>query len=479
MNRLSRWLAWPLIVVTATAGLIGGTVWLSVDPAAAGTAPTMTSASRTTAGVDGYLYGYAPVVTARTRANQLCGIGIGVNTLVSSPFLGTPAGRGVVAPNVDTLYSLAWLDLRGGPVVLTVAAITDRYYGFEFMDMYTNVFANIGARTTGNAAGRYAIVPPGWTGTLPADIHVQTAPTWDVWMLGRTLVKGPDDLTAARVVQTGYKLTVADIATAQGIRTTTVPVPPALPTDCAHLRSPQTPYDGGAAYFDELATVLAADPPRAADRPALARLAKLGVRPGGTPSQGSPHTVARLQTAVTDGQAYLVRYARSAFPAAGRTWSSSLNIARFGTNYLLRASTAMVALAANVPAESTYYFSGQDVDGQSLTGSKTYRLRFPAGALPPTGPVGFWSLTMYDESYFLVPNTLNRYALGDRSSLAVNPDGSLDLYLSATAPAGVESNWLPAPDGPFHVYLRIYNPSQPVLDGTWLPPNITPVSSTR
>jgi hypothetical protein len=474
MSRISRRLAWPLLVTTAAAGLISGPVWQTVDTAAAGTAPTKTSASSTTPGVDGYLYGYAPVVAARTRTNQLCTIGIGVNTLVSSPTLGTPAGRGVVAPNVDTLYSLAWLDLRGGPVVLSIPSITDRYYGFEFIDMYTNVFANIGARTVGNHAGRYAIVPPGWTGTLPAGIHVQTAPTWDVWMLGRTLVKGPDDLTAARIVQAGYKLTVAGIRGARGIKTATVP--PALPADCAHLTSPQTPYDGGAAYFDELASVLAADPPPAADRRALAELARLGVLPGGTPSQGDPRTVARLRTAVTDGQAYLVRNAGSAFPAAGITWSSSLNVGRYGTNYLLRASTAMTGLAANVPAESTYYFSGPDTDGRPLNGSSTYRLHFPAGALPPTGPVGFWSLTMYNENYFLVPNALSRYALGDRSSLAFNPDGSLDLYLSATSPPGVESNWLPAPDGPFHVYLRVYDPTDAVLEGTWLPPSITPVT---
>lgn len=124
-------------------------------------------------------------MTARTRANQLCAIGIGVNTMVSSPVLGTPAGRGVVAPNVDTLYSLAWLDVRGGPVVLSTPSITDRYYGFEFLDMYTDVFANVGARTDGGHAGSYAIVPPGWTGKLPAGIRVHTAPTWDVWMLGR------------------------------------------------------------------------------------------------------------------------------------------------------------------------------------------------------------------------------------------------------------------------------------------------------
>ncbi|MFV2021314.1 MMPL family transporter [Micromonospora sp. LOL_023] len=450
-NRLFA--AMPVTVIAALVGC------LAVPPGA------QAAASTTTPGIDAYLYGYAPVVAARTRANQLCAIG-NVNTLVNSPTLATPASRDVVAPNVDTLYSIAWLDLRRGPVVLTVPAIDDRYYNFQFLDLYTNVFTNIGTRTVGASGGRYAIVPPGWSGELPSGVTSVSAPTWDVWLLGRTLVKNPDDVPAARAVMAGYQLAV--------LETSATDTPPALPTpDCANLPRPQTPYDAGAAFFDELAAALAADPPPTADAPALARLATLGVEPGGIPSQGDPQTVATLEAAVTDGQAYLVAgQAEAAFPAAGRTWRSSLSAGTYGTDYLLRASIAAGGLGANVPAESTYYFSLSDSLGQPLSGERSYRLHFRPGALPPTSADGFWSVTMYDENHFLVPNELNRYALSDRSALTVNQDGSLDLFLSTTPPPGGTANWLPAPTGAFHVYMRVYLPTDDVLTGEWQPPRI-------
>ena len=446
------------VFLTAIVALLAGLA----PPAGAGAAAAISP------GIDAYLYGYSPVVLARTRAVQLCGIGIGVNTLVNSPTLATPASRGVVAPNVDTLYSLAWLDLRRGPVMLTVPAVADRYYDFQFLDMYTNVFTDIGVRTVGNAGGRYAIVPPGWAGELPAGVAVRTAPTWDVWMLGRTLVKSADDLAAARAVQAGYRLAVLAIPAANP--------PPTLPApNCAALPRPQTPFDAGAAFFDELAAVLVADPPPAADAPALAGLAALGVVPGGKPSQGDPQSVAVLQKAVTDGQAYLARTREAAFPAAGRTWRSSLNAGTYGTDYLLRAGTTAGGLGANVPAESTYYLSQSDLLGRTLSGEHSYRMHFRPGDLPPTGPTGFWSVTMYDENYFLVPNELNRYALGDRSPLVVNRDGSVDIFLSTAPPArdSRTGNWLPAPAGAFHVYIRVYLPTGAVLTGSWRPPTIT------
>ncbi|WJK39244.1 MMPL family transporter [Solwaraspora sp. WMMA2056] len=443
--------------VTVIAALVG---CLAVPSGAQATAST------TTSGIDAYLYGYAPVVAARTRANQLCAIG-NVNTLASSPELTTPASRDVVAPNVDTLYSIAWLDLRRGPVVLTVPAIDDRYYNFQFLDMYTNVFTNIGTSTVDPAGGRYAIVPPGWSGELPTGVTSVSAPTWDVWLLGRTLVKNPDDVSAAWAVMAGYQLAV--------LETPATGTPPPLPTpDCANLPRPQTPYDAGAAFFDELAAVLAADPPPAADAPALAGLAALSVEPGGNPSQGDPQAVATLEAAVTDGQAYLAAgHAEAAFPTAGRTWRSSLSAGTYGTDYLLRAGIAAGGLGANVPAESTYYFSQSDLLGQPLSGEHSYRLHFRPGALPPTSADGFWSVTMYDENYFLVPNELNRYALSDRSALTVNQDGSLDLFLSTTPPPGGTANWLPAPTGTFHVYMRVYLPTDDVLTGEWQPPRIT------
>ncbi|MEX5713967.1 DUF1214 domain-containing protein [Parafrankia sp. FMc6] len=136
----------------------------------------------------------------------------------------------------------------------------------------------------------------------------------------------------------------------------------------------------------------------------------------------------------------------------------------------------MVGLGANVPQESLYYWSGPDIDGEPLTGAHTYRMHFAAGELPPIEAAGFWSVTMYDDEMFLVPNALRRYALGDRSDLTVNPDGSIDIYLAATAPAGHTDNWLPAPDGPFNLMIRAYIPTEAALTNTWHPPAIEQIS---
>jgi len=431
---------------------------------AAGAAPAGSAEETAT---DGYVYGYSPVAMARTRAGHVCHGG--TNTLLNVPILSTPLSQSVVAPNVDTLYSVAWLDLRGGPVQLTLPDTTGRYVVFEMLDIYSNVFADLGTRLNGSHPGSYLITPPGWTGTVPEGATAVAAPSFDAWALGRTLVNGDDDLAAARDVQRQYTVTTTSLGTSGT-------VPPELPAvDCANPPDPQTPYDAGAAFFDELAAVLAADPPPAADDPALAALATIGVVPGSTPSHGDPETVAALAAGVTAGEATVQAAAEDVLVPSG-TWLGSFESGVYGTDYLLRSAVAVVGLGVNVPQESLYYWSGPDLDGEPLTGAHTYRMRFAAGQLPPVDDAGFWSVTMYDGEMFLVPNPIRRYALGDRSDLAVNPDGSIDIYLSATAPAGHTSNWLPAPDGAFNLMIRAYIPTEPALTNAWHPPAIEMIS---
>ncbi|WP_084647217.1 DUF1254 domain-containing protein [Parafrankia discariae] len=457
-------------VALVTTGAL--TTAVAVAPARAATtavpATTSTPAgSPEDAATDGYVYGYSPVAMARTRANFVCARG--TDALANAPTLSTPLSRSVVAPNVDTLYSSAWLDLRGGPVRLTLPDTTDRYVVFQLLDIYSNTFADLGTRQNGSQPGTYLITPPGWTGTAPAGTTVVAAPSWDVWALGRTLVRGDGDLAAARAVQAGYTLTVTDLGESGT-------VPPTLPAvDCANPPDPQTPDDAGAAFFDELAAVLAADPPPAADAPALTSLASVGVVPGSTPSTGDPATVAALQAGVTAGEAKVRDAAEDVLTPSG-TWLGSFEGGTYGTEYLPRSAVAVVGLGANVPEESLYYWSGPDLGGEALNGANTYRMHFAAGQLPPVGSAGFWSVTMYDDEMFLVPNALRRYALGDRSDLAVNPDGSIDIYLSKTAPAGHRQNWLPAPDGPFSLMIRAYIPTDAALRDSWHPPAIERLS---
>jgi hypothetical protein len=408
---------------------------------------------------EGFVYGYAPVTMARTRANAVARSG--VNTLARQTVLSTPRSTAVVAPNVDTLYSSAWLDLRDGPVQLSIPDGGDRFRVFQFLDVWSNTIANVGTRTTGQGAGRFAVVPPGWTGTPPSGTAVVRATSWDVWLIGRTLVRGPDDVAAARAVQRSYALTALP-------GTPSAP-PPRLPSTLSG--DPQDPADSGVVFFDQLAAVLAADPPPAVDAPLLNRLAALGVTPGSTPSTGPSAAV--LAAGVTAGNALVAEAARTGSTPSG-TWFTSLDLGDYGTDYLLRAATARRALAANVPAESLYYTSGDDALGDPLTGTRTYRLTLPAP--PPCAATGFWSFTMYGEDMFLVDNPIDRYAIGDRTEgLARNADGSLDLYVGATAPVGRESNWLPAPGGPFVLMARIYSPTEAALSGAWHPPAFQPL----
>jgi len=410
-----------------------------------------TSADAYQAAFEAYVWGAPLVAMSRTRARLICIAP--VNRLLNVPRLSTPADRTVVAPNVDTLYSTAWLDLRSGPVTLDVPAMPDRYYVFQLLDMYTNTFANLGTRTTGRGAGRFAIVAPGWHGTVPAGTRVLRSPTPDVWLLGRTLVRGPDDVPNVVAVQRRYVLTPP------------VPPTPTPPADCVNLKSPQDLLsDGGVAFLDELGRVMAADPPPARDRALVRRLARAGIGAGRTPSTGTdPDVVDGLTRGLAAGQAFVARQASVAQAPVGG-WTTNRDIGTYDVRYVTRAVVARNGLAANVPEESVYYRAAQDAAGTRLDGNARYRIHFAPGQLPPVGDLGFWSITMYDQTFFLVDNPIDRYAVGDRTpGLVRNADGSLDVHVGNAPPAGHESNWLPAPATPFTLAMRVYLPTTAVL----------------
>jgi hypothetical protein len=426
-----------------------------------------TSADTYEAALSAFVWG-APLVTMnRTRARLTCLAA--ANRMLNVPRLSTPADRTVVMPNVDTLYSTAWLDLRHGPVSLDVPAMpADRYHVFQFIDMYTNTFANIGSRTTGQGPARYLVAGPGWRGRAPAGTTLLRSPTPDVWLLGRTLVRGPDDVANVVAIQRGYVLTP--------------PMPPTPPStqECANLKDPQDLVAQGPAFYDELGRVMAADPPPARDRALARQLARAGIGPGRTPSASTdPAVLDGLARGLTAGDALVARTAAAA-PSPVGGWTTNRDIGAYGVRYVTRALVARVGLAANVPEESVYYRAQQDAAGTRLDGRSSYRLHIPAGAYPEHGPLGFWSLTMYDQTHFLVDNPIDRYSIGDRTPGVVrNADGSLDLWISATPPAGRESNWLPAPAAPFFLSLRVYLPSDAVLTQEWRPPAIEKLSEPR
>ncbi len=413
---------------------------------------------------DAYIWGLPLVITMRTM--QTLALTIGVNHLFPQRQLAGPASRDVVAPNVDTLYDLAVLDLRGGPLVLTVPEIHDRYYTLQFLAMNTETFAHIGTRVTGGAAGSWVIASPGWNGVLPPAAHLISAPTPLVFVLGRFLVLSADDLPTARAVMSQV---VLEPLTPKSTETASAPSSLGTP-----LGRPQDVANAGASFFDELGDVLAISPVTSAeDRAAQARFAAIGIAAAQHPAaDGTPDFRADLARGVNEGAARVAEEMASAAESAN-AWNNPRRLGQYGDDFLLRAVIAQVGWGAEVPEEAIYITSIQDANGAAYSGTRNYLLHFPAGGLPPAR--AFWSLTLYGTDAFLVENSAKRYAIRDRTpGLQTNSDGSLDIYLQHSPPLGHESNWLPTPIEQFVLNVRFFLPEPAVFAGTYRLPAVTP-----
>ncbi|UVE16053.1 DUF1254 domain-containing protein [Pseudomonas sp. LS44] len=394
------------------------------------------------------------------------------NVLYGEARLLGPDDKNVVSPNNDTFYSRALLDLRSEPQVLSVPAETQRYYSFQLIDLRTNNLDYIGTRATGTAAGRYLIAGPDWKGELPAGYSgVIRSPSRLVFLLGRTEVKGPEDQGAA-VVLKEYRLQSLSAALKQE-------PPVALPK----LTLP--PYsntkDGKASalfdIFNGLAALHAWSPEEQAQ---LQRFAEIGVGPG--LAFNPPKELASAIAEGAEAARAKVRAASSSISPNRNGWySSPANAGHFGSDDLTRAAAAWRYIYVNDPAEALYPIALQDSHGQPLNGGKRYRLHFAAGQLPPVN--SFWSLTLYDsQTQLLVANPIKRYSIGDRTpGLVYDADGGLTLYIQNEQPttAAQQANWLPAPQGPFNMLLRLYLPKEPALKGIYQLPGITPVDAEQ
>lgn len=460
-----------LIVLVVVVLFIGASACSSSSPRP-GSASATTTASATSSAApasaalaaQAYVWGQPLVISVRTaqRFAQL----LGVDQLTTQRTLSDASSRLVVAPNVDTLYSVAVLDLRRGPEVLTVPAIGDRYYTYQFLDMYTESFAYVGTRATGGRAGSWLVVAPDWRGSVPPGDTLVRASTPVVIMLGRFLVSGPSDLPAAQATMAQVQLRPGPAGTQPGAGD----APAGLGNP---IGTPQTVGHAGAAFFDELGDDLAVNPPTsAADRAELARLAPLGVGPGRHP--GAAATTAEravLAQGVSQGAARVAAATAASTAHDTNGWSSSTHVGRYGADFSTRAVVAQSGWGANVPEEAMYLHSTHDGQGRPYSGARPYVLHFPPGSLPPAK--AFWSITLYGPDRFLVANPENRFAIGNRTpGLVTNPDGSLDVYLQTTAPVGHEANWIPTPAGAFSLTLRIYLPGPSALDGSYRVPAV-------
>ena len=376
--------------------------------------------------------------------------------------------RAVVRPNFDTLYSSAWLDLTSGPVVVSTADTGGRYFMLPMLDMWSDVFAVPGKRTNGTGAASFAVVPPGWSGQLPADVARLDAPTPYVWIIGRTQTNGVKDYDAVHKVQDGYRVTLlADWGKAS--RPVKQAIDPAVDTKTEPLRqvNGMAPVD----YFKRGAELMKLNPPHLTDWSTVARLRRIGIEPGKSfdASKVTPEALARAAAAglklMHDKAPTLARIANG--------WQMNTDtMGVYGNYYLKRAIVAMLGLGANQVEDAIYPLNVSDADGKPVAGGSKYVLHFTKDELPPVN--AFWSLTLYDEEGFQVANPLNRFAIGDRDALKFGAERSLDLYVQNENPGlDKEANWLPSPkSGVLALTLRLYAPKPEVADGRWNPPAI-------
>jgi hypothetical protein len=449
---------------------------LALAPAAVAGPVGITEEEAHAIGVDAYLYFY-PIITMDVTRKQLTnqeptagGIGGPMNRFANISAFPTADMRVVVRPNFDTLYSSGWLDLTKEPMVVSVPDTGGRYYLLPMLDMWTDVFASPGWRTTGTGAGNFLVTPPGWSGTVPADFTRIDAPTPYVWIIGRTKTDGPADYAAVHKVQDGYKITPLS----QWGKT---PVPVEVKIDpSVDMKTPpkkQVDTMPAGKFFAYAAELLKLHPPHMTDQPIIARLKRIGFDAGKSfdIDKVDPVVKKALESAPEDGQ----RLMAWKTPTLGRVvnyWSMNTDtMGVYGNYYLKRAIITQVGLGANVPEDAIYPLNLADDSGTPLDGESKYAIHFDKGATPPVG--AFWSITLYDPEGFQVANTLNRFAVSSWMPFKYNSDGSLDLYFQNENPGeDKEANWLPAPKGSFNLTMRLYAPKSEALTGKWNPPPV-------
>jgi hypothetical protein len=315
-------------------------------------------------------------------------------------------------------------------------------------------------------------VPTGWKGTLPANVERVETPTPTVWIMGRTFTEGPKDYDNVHKIQDGFTLTPLSQWGRPYVPPATSPTDPSIDDKTPPLV--QVQKLDGVAMLTRLAELMKKYPPHPNDYPILFRMRAFGLFPGYSfdPTKLDAATLVAINTGATQAQQELTaRIKRLGKLVNG--WSILTDtVGTYGTAYEQRAAIALGGLGANLPEDAIYPTAFLDGDNKPLSGANRYAIHFDKGQTPPAD--AFWSITMYDEQGFQVPNPIDRFAIGDRDALAKNADGSIDLWVQADSPGKPkESNWLPAPKGaPFALTMRIYSPRAEAVNGVWSPPKV-------
>lgn len=432
--------------------------------------------------IDAYIYGYSLITTEVTRVQMS-------NVSMIEGFRG-PMGqfvnvkryppadyRGVSAPNADTLYSVTWLDLAE-PQVFSHPDMGKRFYLFELVDLWMTAYESPGSRLRGGAAANYLFTGPSWKGEIPAGMkHIPVATRYMV-ILGRTYSDGTEkDYEAVNGLQAQYSITPLS-AWGKPYKYTAPPVDPNPGFSMTDKPQKAILDLGTEGYFNLMTRLMGeAAPPAKADGPILERMARIGIVPG------QPFKLSKLEPVVQAALKEVPKLALEKIEANQKSlgevvngWVITKGLGVYGTDYLKRAVVAAFGWPANREKDAVYPYTQVDADAQPLSGANKYTLTFPKDQTPPVD--GFWSITMYeiDQGWWFVPNELNKFTVSPRNNLKPNDDGSITLYFQREYPGNdKESNWLPAPKGPFILMMRMYAPKETnpsILNGTWKPPAV-------
>ncbi|CAE6910751.1 hypothetical protein R69608_03505 [Paraburkholderia nemoris] len=398
------------------------------------------------------IYGYPLVEVIRTCAmhtspGSTSSLRAPFNSIHASMRRWTHQDRDVVTPANDFLYLNAWIDLSDGPVVLDIPAVDeDRYYVIELLDAFTNNFVNLSPLNAGSSGKRYVLHREGEAAPASLNAEPIACPTPLVWMLGRVLVKGDNDLPEAQQAASGFALSGRDARGFACVRDWRVSAEPALD------------------FFQNLFNALRDVSPRPDETALFGLLARADLCPGKSIDVEtlSPFVRRGLQLAYEDAHRLITVHTES---RGRRSWGYNLKLGRYGSDYLLRACTAMKGLGALSATEAVYAVADFDGAGEHLNGRHRYELYFPPGGLPPVHAL--WSISLYGADRFFVENPLARHAIGDRTEgLRYEADGGLRILIQHDAPP-VEANWLPAPSAQFYLILRLYQPAAAFLENRY------------
>jgi hypothetical protein len=433
--------------------------------------------------VDAYVFGY-PIVLMDQMRRVMTNVATAGETrapmgqFANMPNYADPSYRDVMTPSANTFYSVAWIDLRREPYVLSLPDERERYYMMPMLSAWMDVFDSPGARTARTRPRRYVIAGPNWKGL--ADTTNATfvrAPTNLVWIVGRTFARDtPEDMQAARELQRQYALVPLS---ARGLPYTP---PPGRVDPSIDMKTPirdQVNALDAATFFTRLAMLMKDNPPAPEDSVIVTQMATIGIVPGQPfdPTKLGADAAAILEVVPRIGIERIMDVEKKLPIVDG--WTYSMNLGAYDGQYDFRTYTEVVGLGATLSKDVVSAMTGTDVTEHPLDGSRRYVLHFAKGQQPPVK--AFWSVTMYDSNHFFAPNPIHRYEISPKHSpVTFNADGSLDVYIQHEPIVGVmERNWLPSPTGHFYLVMRMHTPTDTVIGGGWKPPGVVENKARR